>query len=64
VHEADGLQITFWKYFQPDKGECQPAAVATSLHQLHQALDTYPAPLPRFEAELAAVAQAQWPCFK
>jgi hypothetical protein len=51
VHWHDGLAMTFWRYYEHDPdAEVSCVAVAASLRELHQALRSFPGPLPDFRA--------------
>lgn len=56
LHSSDGFEMTFWRYEPSDDSEATSMATASAMFELHQALRTYPGPLPSFEDELAAVS--------
>jgi hypothetical protein len=48
VHRHDEHAITFWRYHAPSGAAPDAAAGGRALAAVHQALDTYPGPLPSF----------------
>lgn len=55
-HVADGFSISFWQYYPHDGGRAvDPRAAGTALCLLHDALATYPHPLPPFTDKLIDV---------
>jgi hypothetical protein len=51
VHRQDGLAMTFWRYYEQDRGlHVTSAAVADSLRELHRGLRSFPGALPDFRA--------------
>jgi Phosphotransferase enzyme family len=48
-HEHDGLLLELWTHVDHDPERFDPAAAGRSLRDLHEALATYPDPLPTFD---------------
>jgi molybdopterin-guanine dinucleotide biosynthesis protein A len=47
-----GLVVTLWEYAEELPGELEPRAMAQALQDLHQAIATYPEPLPALDQRL------------
>ena len=62
-HERDGFVVSFWQHVDHDPERFDAAEVGRSLAKLHEALASYPRPLPRFERldEIARVIESLEP---
>ncbi len=56
VHLCDNLQMSFWRFVEPDPDDAEPVAIAHALHDLHSNLDGYDGWLPSFDVELNSVS--------
>jgi hypothetical protein len=48
-HAQDGLLVELWAYVEHDRARFDAAEAGRSLRELHEALATYPGPLPMFD---------------
>lgn len=58
-HEAHGLPVSLWTWYQPDPAPLTPLAYAGLLADLHEALSDYPAELPVLTGPLTDIAAAR-----
>jgi hypothetical protein len=56
VHRAGGYEVTFWEHQRPGGWKADERELASALFRLHQALLSYPGPLPSHRDELLTVA--------
>ena len=57
VHHLAGFDLTFWAYQSHQHTEAEPGSLGVSLFALHDALATFPDPLPCYNDELDQVSR-------